>query len=172
MPRTERFARQKPRITTYDSSRIANPTSSIRSFGSSITSSAIWIARPTNSNHSIRKRSRRAVRSFPSSRRPPRPPARSSPRRRSPHHGTDDHDPTTGILPRVYELRSANEGTVIRVEVDEGQMVAEDDEIAVLDTDSGRVVIATDVPGVVRELYVEAGYPVTPGNVVALIDES
>jgi len=72
----------------------------------------------------------------------------------------------------VYELRSANEGTVIRVEVDEGQMVAEDDEIAVLDTDSGRVVIATDVPGVVRELYVEAGYPVTPGNVVALIDES
>ena len=72
----------------------------------------------------------------------------------------------------MYELRSANEGTVIRVEVDEGQMVAEDDEIAVLDTDSGRVVIATDVPGVVRELYVEAGYPVTPGNVVALIDES
>jgi len=72
----------------------------------------------------------------------------------------------------VYELRSANEGTVIRVEVDEGQMVAEDDEIAVLDTDSGRVVIATDVPGVVRELYVEAGYPVTPGKVVALIDES
>jgi len=72
----------------------------------------------------------------------------------------------------VYELRSANEGTVIRVEVDEGQMVAEDDEIAVLDTESGRVVIATDVPGVVRELYVEAGYPVTPGKVVALIDES
>jgi len=72
----------------------------------------------------------------------------------------------------VYELRSANEGTVIRVEVDEGQMVAEDDEIALLDTESGRVVIATDVPGVVRELYVEAGYPVTPGKVVALIDES
>ena len=72
----------------------------------------------------------------------------------------------------MYELRSANEGTVIRVEVDEGQMVAEDDEIALLDTDSGRVVIATDVPGVVRELYVEAGYPVTPGKVVALIDES
>ena len=72
----------------------------------------------------------------------------------------------------MYELRSANEGTVIRVEVDEGQMVAEDDEIAVLDTESGRVAITTDVPGVVRELYVEAGYPVTPGKVVALIDES
>jgi len=72
----------------------------------------------------------------------------------------------------MYELRSSNEGTVVRVEVDEGQMVAEDDEIAVLDTESGRVVIVTDVPGVVRELYVEAGYSVTPGTVVALIDES
>ena len=51
-------------------------------------------------------------------------------------------------------------------------MVAEDDEIAVLDTEQGRVVVVTDVPGVVRELYVEAGYPVTPGTVVALIDEA
>ena len=32
--------------------------------------------------------------------------------------------------------------------------------------------IVTDIPGVVRELYVEAGYQVTPGTVVALIDES
>jgi len=72
----------------------------------------------------------------------------------------------------MYELRSSHEGTVVRVEVDEGQMVGEDDEIAVLDTERGRVVVVTDVPGVVRELYVEAGYPVTPGRVVALIDES
>jgi biotin carboxyl carrier protein len=72
----------------------------------------------------------------------------------------------------MYELRSSSEGTVVRVEVDEGQMVAEDDEIALLETENGRVAIVTDVPGVVRELYVEAGYPVTPGAVVALIDES
>jgi pyruvate/2-oxoglutarate dehydrogenase complex dihydrolipoamide acyltransferase (E2) component len=72
----------------------------------------------------------------------------------------------------MYELRSSSEGTVVRVEVDEGQMVAEDDEIAVLHTESGRAVIATQVPGVVRELYVEAGYQVTPDTVVALIDES
>jgi pyruvate/2-oxoglutarate dehydrogenase complex dihydrolipoamide acyltransferase (E2) component len=72
----------------------------------------------------------------------------------------------------VYELRSSSEGTVIRVEVDEGQMVAEDDEIALLETENGRVAVATDVPGVVRELYVEAGYSVTPGTVIALIDES
>ena len=72
----------------------------------------------------------------------------------------------------MYELRSSSEGTVVRVEVDEGQMVAEDDEIAVLDTEAGRVVVVTDVPGVVRDLYIEAGYPVTPGKVVALIDEA
>jgi acetyl-CoA carboxylase biotin carboxyl carrier protein len=72
----------------------------------------------------------------------------------------------------MYELRTSIEGTVLRVEVDEGQMVAEDDEIALLDSESGRVMIVTEVPGVVRELYVEAGYSVTPGTVVALIDES
>ena len=58
----------------------------------------------------------------------------------------------------MYELRSSTEGTVIRVDVDEGQMVAEDDEIALLEdgvTDASSIV--TDVPGVVRELYVEAG---------------
>ena len=72
----------------------------------------------------------------------------------------------------MYELRTSTEGTVVRVEVDEGQMVAEDDEIALLDTETGRMTIVTDIPGVVRELYVEAGYQVTPGTVVALIDES
>jgi biotin carboxyl carrier protein len=72
----------------------------------------------------------------------------------------------------VYELRSSSEGTVIRVDVDEGQMVAEDDEIALLETENGRAAVVTDVPGVVRELYVEAGYSVTPGTVIALIDES
>jgi pyruvate/2-oxoglutarate dehydrogenase complex dihydrolipoamide acyltransferase (E2) component len=72
----------------------------------------------------------------------------------------------------MYELRSSSEGTVIRVEVDEGQMVAEDDEVAMLETENGRVAVVTDVPGVVRELYVEAGYSVTPGTVIALIDES
>ena len=51
----------------------------------------------------------------------------------------------------MYELRSTTEGTVVRVDVDEGQMVAEEDEIAMLEAESGRVVVVvTDVPGVVR----------------------
>jgi len=72
----------------------------------------------------------------------------------------------------VYELRSPVEGVVIRADVDEGQMVAEEDEIGVLDTEGGRVVIRTDVPGVVRELYLDAGRFVARGGVVALIDEA
>ncbi len=37
---------------------MAKPTSSIRSFGNSTTSSTIWTARPRNSSHSMRKRRR------------------------------------------------------------------------------------------------------------------
>jgi multidrug efflux pump subunit AcrA (membrane-fusion protein) len=72
----------------------------------------------------------------------------------------------------VYELRAARGGRVVRVEVDEGQMVAEEDEIVLLQSDAGPVMVTTDVPGVVRELYVEAGLTVGPGAVVALIDEA
>lgn len=60
----------------------------------------------------------------------------------------------------------------MQVEVDEGQMVAEDDAIAIVDSAGSRVDLTTDVPGVVRELYVERGRPVLEGEVIALIDES
>jgi multidrug efflux pump subunit AcrA (membrane-fusion protein) len=72
----------------------------------------------------------------------------------------------------MFELRTRTAGTVVHVEVDEGQMVAEDDEIAVFESDGGRIVVTTEVPGVVRELYIEAGYRVGAGAVIALIDES
>ena len=51
-------------------------------------------------------------------------------------------------------------------------MVAEEDEIAFLRTDAEDVVVVTDVPGVVRELYAEPGRVVRAGDVLALIDES
>jgi biotin carboxyl carrier protein len=72
----------------------------------------------------------------------------------------------------VYELRAVTEGVVIEVEVDEGQLVAEEDVIAVVDASGSRRELLTDVPGVVRELYVERGRPVSRGDVVALIDEA
>jgi len=51
-------------------------------------------------------------------------------------------------------------------------MVAEDDAIAIVESAGIRVDLTTDVPGVVRELYVERGQPVLAGEVIALIDES
>lgn len=72
----------------------------------------------------------------------------------------------------MYELHARRGGRVIRVEVDEGQMVAEEDEIALLESDDGPFMVVTEVPGVVRELYVEAGHTIGAGAVVALIDEA
>lgn len=72
----------------------------------------------------------------------------------------------------MHELRAAAGGTVEQVEVDEGQMVAEEDTIAIVDSAGSRVELTTDVPGVVRELHIERGRPVRQGDVIALIDES
>ena len=72
----------------------------------------------------------------------------------------------------MYDVRSAVSGTVSQVVVDEGQMIAEEDPIAVIDDSGTDVVIVTTVPGVVRELYIEPGRIVTTGEVIARIDES
>jgi acetyl-CoA carboxylase biotin carboxyl carrier protein len=72
----------------------------------------------------------------------------------------------------VHEIRSDVVASIERVAVDEGQMVAEDDVIAVLRSGDREIVVATEVPGVVRELHVDAGSVVVPGALIALIDES
>jgi hypothetical protein len=51
-------------------------------------------------------------------------------------------------------------------------MVAEDDEIALLETENDRPPSSPTSRVSCAELYVEAGYSVTPGTVIALIDES
>jgi multidrug efflux pump subunit AcrA (membrane-fusion protein) len=72
----------------------------------------------------------------------------------------------------MFELRAAVGGIVLSVEVIEGQTVAELDDIVTLDSSDGAVQLATQVPGVVRELYVERGNVIGAGAVIALIDES
>jgi multidrug efflux pump subunit AcrA (membrane-fusion protein) len=72
----------------------------------------------------------------------------------------------------VFELRAAVGGIVVSVEVIEGQTVAELDDIVSLASDQGPVVLATQVPGVVRELYVQRDSSLRQGDVIALIDES
>ena len=74
----------------------------------------------------------------------------------------------------MFELRAAVGGIVLSVEVIEGQTVAELDDICALDSDQGRVLLATQVPGVVRELYVPNDERVRPTRAtsIALIDEA
>ena len=63
-------------------------------------------------------------------------------------------------------------GTVADVPVDEGQLIAEDEEIARVRTDDELVVVVTEVPGVVRELDAVPGRTVRVGDVLARIDEA
>jgi biotin carboxyl carrier protein len=72
----------------------------------------------------------------------------------------------------VYDVRTAVSGTVVRVVVDEGQLIAEEDPIAAIDDSGTEVLVVTAVPGVVRELYIEPGRVVNTGDVIARIDES
>ena len=72
----------------------------------------------------------------------------------------------------MYDVRAAVSGTVLRLVVEEGQLIAEEDPIGVIDESGTEVEIVTTVPGVVRELYIEPGSVVNAGDVVARIDES
>lgn len=72
----------------------------------------------------------------------------------------------------VAELRAPSPGTVIAVFVDEGTLVAEEDELLTIEGSDGVVVLAAVIPGVLREWYVEPGSPFDAGTVLALIDES
>ena len=75
-------------------------------------------------------------------------------------------------LPRVHEIRAEITANVWQVVVDEGQMVAEGDEIVILESMKMEIPVVTEVPGVVRELHVQPGDVIQEGDLIALIDES
>ena len=72
----------------------------------------------------------------------------------------------------MHEIRAEITASVWQVRVDEGQMVAEGDEIVVLESMKMEIPVVTEVPGVVRELHVEPEDVVQEGDLIALIDES
>jgi biotin carboxyl carrier protein len=84
--------------------------------------------------------------------------------------GVDLQAPAT--LPTVHEIRAEIPANVWQVLVDEGQMVAEGDDIVILESMKMEIPVATEVPGVVRELHVEPDDSVQAGDLIALIDES
>jgi acetyl-CoA carboxylase biotin carboxyl carrier protein len=72
----------------------------------------------------------------------------------------------------VHEIRAEIPANVWQVLVDEGQLVAEGDDIVILESMKMEIPVATEVPGVLRELHVERNDSVQAGDLIALIDES
>jgi acetyl-CoA carboxylase biotin carboxyl carrier protein len=72
----------------------------------------------------------------------------------------------------MAEIRAEITANVWQVVAEEGQMVAEGDEICILESMKMEIPVITEVPGVVRELYVAPEQTVQEGDLIALIDES
>jgi acetyl-CoA carboxylase biotin carboxyl carrier protein len=77
-----------------------------------------------------------------------------------------------GRFSAVHEVRAEITASVWKVVVDEGQMIAEGDEIVILESMKMEIPVVADVPGVIRELHVEPAQTVQEGDLIALIDES
>jgi acetyl-CoA carboxylase biotin carboxyl carrier protein len=74
--------------------------------------------------------------------------------------------------PAMAEIRAEITANVWQVVVEEGQMVAEGDEICILESMKMEIPVVTEVPGVVRELHVAPEQTVQEGDLIAMIDES
>lgn len=72
----------------------------------------------------------------------------------------------------MAEIRAEITANVWQVVVEEGQMVAEGDEICILESMKMEIPVVTEVPGVVRELHVAPEQTVQEGDLIAVIDES
>ena len=72
----------------------------------------------------------------------------------------------------MAEIRAEIAANVWQVVVEEGQMVAEGDEICILESMKMEIPVVTDIPCVVRELHVEPEQTVQEGDLIAIIDES
>ena len=72
----------------------------------------------------------------------------------------------------MHEIRAEIAANVWQVIAEEGQLIAEGDEICILESMKMEIPVITEVPGVVRELDVEPGQTVQEGDRIALIDES
>jgi biotin carboxyl carrier protein len=72
----------------------------------------------------------------------------------------------------MAEVRAEIAANVWQVIAEEGRTVAEGDELVILESMKMEIPVVVVVPGVVRELYVEAGQQVQEGDLIALIDEN
>jgi acetyl-CoA carboxylase biotin carboxyl carrier protein len=72
----------------------------------------------------------------------------------------------------MAEVRAEIAANVWQVIAEEGQTVAEGDELVILESMKMEIPVIVVIPGVVRELHVEPGQQVQEGDLIALIDEN
>lgn len=72
----------------------------------------------------------------------------------------------------MAEIRAEITANVWQVVAEVGTMVAEGDEICILESMKMEIPVITEVPGVLRELHVVAEQVVHEGDLIAIIDES
>ena len=101
-----------------------------------------------------------------------KPHARTLPTGSRPREHSDSAPTDHNYDQPVHEIRAEIPANVWQVVVEEGQLVAEGDEIVILESMKMEIPIITEVPGVVRELHVEPSDSVQEGDLIALIDES
>lgn len=72
----------------------------------------------------------------------------------------------------MAEIRAEITANVWQVVAEVGTMVAEGDEICILESMKMEIPVITEVPGVLRELLVVPEQVVHEGDLIAIIDES
>ncbi len=72
----------------------------------------------------------------------------------------------------MAEIRAEITANVWQVVAEVGTMVAEGDEICILESMKMEIPVITEVPGVLRELHVVPEQVVHEGDLIAIIDES
>ncbi len=72
----------------------------------------------------------------------------------------------------MAEIRAEIAANVWQVRTEVGKAVAEGDEICILESMKMEIPVVTEVPGIVRELFVEPDQVIQEGDLIAIIDES
>lgn len=71
-----------------------------------------------------------------------------------------------------FEIRSEIAGTVLAIEVKEGDSVAEDAEIALVEAMKMEIPVTTTKAGVITSIKVQVGAVIAEGDVVAIAEAS
>jgi acetyl-CoA carboxylase biotin carboxyl carrier protein len=72
----------------------------------------------------------------------------------------------------LHEVRAEITANVWQVAVEEGQMIAEGDDVVILESMKMEIPVPAPVAGTVRELHVSPDDQVQEGDLIAVIDDA